>query len=132
MPFDLKRPILVVDDDPMMLDLVKRFLTRLGFGSVDVVGTVDAAETMVRRGSYQLVISDLFLEPGGGLELLRSMRSDERTKAVRFLLMTGSVGASVAAMLVGADGYIMKPFTEAELDKKLESIARRVEHAPTI
>ena len=132
MPFDMKRPILVVDDDPMMLDLVKRFLSRLGFGAIDVVGTIDAAETMVRRGSYQLVISDLFLEPGGGLELLRSMRSDERTKGVRFLLMTGSVGASVAAMLVGADGYIMKPFTETDLKQKLDSIARRVEPAPVI
>ena len=125
MSFDPKAPILVVDDDPMMLNLVSRFLARRGFERIDTAQQIDIAQKMVCRRGYQLVISDLFVEPGGGLALLYTIRSLARLRTTRFLLMTGSVGASFAAMLVGADGFIMKPFTEAQLENKLELIARR-------
>lgn len=123
MTFDPSTPILVVDDQPVMVDLVKRFLTALGYERVDQARSLQDAEALIRANSYQLVISDLYLGAGGGLELLRLIQAGEPQQRAQFLLMTGSVEASVAATLAGADGYILKPFTRDGLRAKLHAIA---------
>ena len=116
--------ILVVDDDPTMGDMVVKMLSRLGFENVDLANTMVQAESLIRNETYQLVISDLYLKPGGGLELLSAIRSHAQNSETSFLLMTGSVGGSVAATLCGANGYILKPFTHEQLKAKLERIGR--------
>jgi DNA-binding response OmpR family regulator len=125
MPVDYKAPILVVDDDATMLDLVVKMLSRLGFQRVDHASTVTRAESMIRSEGYQLVISDLYLKPGGGLELLTAIRSDDKLHNTPFLLMTGSVEASLAASLCGANDFILKPFTPEQLKAKLGKLLGR-------
>jgi two-component system chemotaxis response regulator CheY len=110
---------LVVDDDPVMIDLVSKILSNSGFEKIDRASDGKAAEVMARAGDYGLIVSDLYMEPTGGLDLLRALQADERLRNAPFLLMTGSVGASVAASLSGADGYIMKPFTPEQFREKL-------------
>ena len=125
MTIDYKAPILVVDDDPTMRDLVAVILKRTGFKEVDQSSDGLEALAMARCRDYQIVISDLHMQAGGGLDLLRAMQADKELKGTPFLLMTGSVGAGVAASLCGADGHIMKPFTPDQLRDRITAIFGR-------
>ena len=120
MPVNLTASILVVDDDPKQVEMIRTMLDRFGFENVDYTVDCCEAQELLRDVTYDLVISDLYMEPIGGLELLRMVAQTQRT--TRFLLITGSVSASTVAMLVGANDYLTKPFTPKELEAKLSLI----------
>jgi two-component system chemotaxis response regulator CheY len=123
-PFDFSKSILIVDDHQVMVDLIMRYVRKIGFTDVDY--TVDGmkALSMLRQKRYALVISDLQMEPLGGLQLLRSVRADEELRQVRFLMATGDVEAAnvTAAKKLGVDSYLLKPFTRTQLEAKLHEI----------
>jgi two-component system, chemotaxis family, chemotaxis protein CheY len=127
MHIDYSAPILVVDDQQVMVDLTMRVLTRIGFDAVDHARDGQTALDMLRRRKYQLVISDLFMEPISGLEILRTIRADHGLEHTPFLLMTGDVGpgAVIAAKHARADAYLLKPFTPEQLRTKLDEIFSR-------
>jgi two-component system, chemotaxis family, chemotaxis protein CheY len=120
-------PVLVVDDQPIMVDLTRRILSRLGFEEIDHEPDGEKALVRLRSREYQLVICDMHMTPITGLQLLRSVRQDKSLDGTRFLLMTGSVEPSTvaAARQAGADAYLLKPFTPEQLKGKLESIFSR-------
>ncbi len=124
MAIDYTTPILIVDDQLMMVEVTKRILSRLGFEDIDHEQDGVKGLAQLRAKSYQLVICDMHMQPVTGPQLLRSVRHDDHLKNTRFLLMTGSVEPSivVAAKQAGADAYLLKPFTPEQLKEKLAKV----------
>jgi two-component system, chemotaxis family, chemotaxis protein CheY len=124
---DYSAPVLVIDDQQVMVELTRRVLSRIGFDQIDHARDGATALVMLHRRKYQLVISDLLMTPLNGLEILRTIRADDRLQRTRFLLMTGNVEsrAVVAAKQAGADAYLLKPFTPEQLRAKLNEIFSR-------
>ena len=121
-------PVLVVDDQAVMVEVTRAILSKLGFERVEQASDADTALSMLRgKGSYQLVISDLRMEPVNGLQLLRSIRQDYELRDIRFILMTvsGDATSVVAAKQAGADAYHLKPFTPQHVKGKIQEVLSR-------
>jgi two-component system chemotaxis response regulator CheY len=127
LPFDYHASILVVDDQPQMVHLIERYIRKIGFDNVE--HTTDGAEAlnMVRNKRYWVVISDLNMEPVGGLQLLRAVRSDESLRKTRFIMATGGLNTAnvAAAKWLGVDTYLLKPFSRSQLETKLAELIGR-------
>lgn len=102
--------ILVVDDDPGVLDLLGAFLETRGYGVVSCGSGAQALDNLDRE-SFDLVISDIEMAEMNGYELLR--RTREKYPKIGIILMTGYTEAHPLseALRAGADGYISKPFS---------------------
>ena len=124
MRVDYSVPVLVIDDEQVMIDLTRRVLGTIGFEQVDHALTGENALDLLRRRKYQLVISDLLMKPISGLQILRTIRQDPDLRNTPFLLMTASLESEAvkAAKLAGADTYLLKPFTPRQLRAKLNEI----------
>jgi two-component system chemotaxis response regulator CheY len=124
MALDTTKPVLVVDDQQMMLDMIVAILRRIGFETVDHTQDGRTALEMMDRTAYGLVISDLNMEPMNGLELLRSVRADARLKDTPFIMTTASMATenAIAAKRAGVDNYVLKPFSPAVLREKIEAV----------
>ena len=108
--------VLVADDEPHLLRLVKFRLVREGY---DVITATDgeAALEAARRALPDLCVLDVMMPKLSGFEVLRLMREDERLKDVRVIMLTARAqDADVdAGFSLGADDYITKPFSPHEL-----------------
>ena len=124
MPVDYAAPVLVIDDEQVMIDLTRRVLGSIGFEQVDHALDGENALSLLRQRKYQLVISDLRMKPVSGLQILRTVRQDPDLCKTPFLLMTASLESDAvkAAKLAGADAYLLKPFTPRQLRAKLNEI----------
>lgn len=116
--------MLVVDDYREMVVIVRRMLLEFGFMTIDEANDGSSALTKLRTTQYGLIISDLFMVPTDGLELLRTIRDDPELKAVPFIMLTASSDKEqiIAARSAGVTDYIVKPFTAATLRKKLTGV----------
>jgi two-component system chemotaxis response regulator CheY len=124
MALDTTQPVLVVDDQQMMIDMIVAIVRKIGFESVDHTLDGRTALEMMERTAYGLVISDLNMEPMNGLQLLRSVRANPRLKATPFIMTTGSMATenAIAAKHAGVDNYVLKPFSPAVLREKIEAV----------
>jgi DNA-binding response OmpR family regulator len=121
-----KRPILVVDDDAKIVRLVRTYLERDGFSVVtaaDGPGALDAIE----RHQPALVVLDLMLPGLDGRAVIRAVRRDDEAAATPILIVSarGSTIDRIAGFEDGADDYLPKPFSPAELVLRVKSILRR-------
>jgi DNA-binding response OmpR family regulator len=116
-------PILVVDDDPKIVSLVRTYLERDGF-TVVTAGDGRAALHAFRKHRPNLVVLDLMLPEMDGLALLRILREDSDIP-VLMLSARGSAADRVYGINEGADDYLPKPFSPAELVVRVKSILRR-------
>jgi len=124
MPIDYSAPILIVDDEAVMVSLVRQIVGKIGFEQIDHAGDGDSALSLLRERKYQLVISDLHMQPMNGLQFLREVRKDENLRSIPFLMMTASSSPRppLAAKAGGADGYLLKPFTPQQLRAKVNEV----------
>lgn len=116
---------LVVDDMSVMRRSVANLLRSRGFSPVDEVSSgPDALDQMVTVGGYDLVISDWNMDPMTGLEVLTTLRSDDRFDAVTFILMTAepSPEKQAAAEAAGVSGFLVKPFSASDLYTEIERV----------
>jgi DNA-binding response OmpR family regulator len=125
-----ERPILVVDDDAKIVRLVRTYLERDGFSVVtaaDGPAALDAIETW----RPALVVLDLMLPELDGRAVIRAVRRDDEAAATPILMLSarGSIVDRIAGLEDGADDYLPKPFSPAELVLRVKSILRR--SAPT-
>ena len=121
-------PVLIVDDQRSIRNLVGTLLRRLGFTDIDMAENGPEALIFLHWRAYGLVISDWDMQPVSGLELLRDVRADGRLTATRFLMMSGhdSPQLASAARRAGAAGFIPKPFTAESLARTLSLMTAEV------
>lgn len=120
--------ILVVDDFSTMRRIVKNLLKELGFSKFDEADDGAVAWPMIQSGKYDFIVSDWNMPEMTGIDLLRHVRADANLKDTPFLLITAEAKRSqiLEAAQAGVDGYIVKPFTAATLNEKIEKIFERV------
>jgi two-component system copper resistance phosphate regulon response regulator CusR len=120
--------ILVVEDDARVASLLRRGLTDEGF-VVDVARTCAAAETAVAGSPPDLVLLDLGLPDGDGLDLLGRLRKQQAGLPVMALTARDQIEQRVAGLEAGADDYLVKPFAFPELVARVRALLRRSETA---
>ncbi len=106
--------ILVVDDEPSILNVLSTLLKQEGHEAVPVRGGERAVE-LLRNDRFDLMISDIRMAPIDGMQLLKTARKDHPSMAVIMLTAYGSVETAVEAMKEGAFDYVTKPFKVDEL-----------------
>jgi len=113
--------VLVVDDEPIIRDLLAHILQREGFEVAVAANGVEAMDLMAQQ-KVSLVITDLMMPEMDGMELLVQVK--DKFPGVRVILITGkrSEKAREDAIAAGADGYITKPFKNIEIARKLEGL----------
>jgi DNA-binding NtrC family response regulator len=106
--------ILAVDDSLSTLEVLERNLTAAGY-AVLTARSVHEALPILEQASVDLVVTDLKMPEVGGLELIRHVRANFPETAVIMITGYGSIESAVAAVKEGAEEYLTKPFTDAEL-----------------
>lgn len=121
---DKNMKFLVVDDMSTMRRIVRSILNELGFSNVDEAEDGNDALGKLRSAKYDFVVSDWNMPNLDGLEMLKAIRADERLKALPVLLVTAEAKKEniIEAAKAGASGYVVKPFTAAILEEKLNKI----------
>lgn len=119
---------LVVDDFSTMRRIVRNLLKELGFNNVDEAEDGQAALSRLREAEFDFVISDWNMPVMDGLELLTQIRQDDALEALPVLMVTAEAKKEniVAAAQAGASGYVVKPFTAAVLEEKLNKIFEKL------
>jgi len=122
---DRSRPILVVDDDAKIVRLVRTYLEREGYR---VVEAFDGASALAAIDDHRpvLVILDLMLPEIDGLAVLRTVRDRDSTPII-VLSARGTTADRIAGLGLGADDYLPKPFSPAELVLRVERVLARTE-----
>lgn len=125
---DRNMNILVVDDFSTMRRIVKNLLKELGFSKFDEADDGATAWPMVQSGKYDFIVSDWNMPQMTGIDLLRHVRKTPKLEETPFLLITAEAKRSqiLEAAQAGVDGYIVKPFTAATLNGKIQKIFERV------
>ncbi|HAO31478.1 MAG TPA: response regulator transcription factor [Candidatus Competibacter sp.] len=116
--------VLLVEDDPMIGDSLRKGLRLEGF-TVDWVEDGRAAELALETTDYALVLLDLGLPKKDGLSVLRGWRQREVTVPVLVLTARDAVPERVEGLDSGADDYLVKPFDLSELLARMRALARR-------
>ena len=119
--------ILVVDDEPIVRDVVVRYLQREGFGTLEA-GDGDAARELLERETPALVVLDLMLPGTDGLELCRWLRGRSDVPVI-MLTALGEESDRIVGLELGADDYVTKPFSPRELATRVKAVLRRVPSA---
>jgi DNA-binding response OmpR family regulator len=122
------RPILVVDDDAKIVRLVRMYLERAGHRVVEATDGRSALAAVARE-QPALVVLDLMLPEVDGLEIIRAVRRTDRTPIV-VLSARGTADDRVSGLAAGADDYVPKPFSPAELVLRVQRVLERTAAAP--
>jgi two-component system chemotaxis response regulator CheY len=128
MPDRTSLKFLVVDDFSTMRRIVRNLLKELGFTNVDEAEDGAVALGKLRDGSYEFVVSDWNMPNMDGLTLLQHVRAEPKLRTLPFLMITAEAKKEniIAAAQAGATGYIVKPFTAATLQEKLDKIFEKM------
>ncbi len=116
--------ILVVDDDPKLIGLVRRALTEEGL-AVDIARNGDEGFRMAVATEYDAIVLDVGLPGASGFDVCRRLRKAGRWAPVLMLTARDAVEDRVEGLDAGADDYLPKPFSLAELFARLRALARR-------
>jgi DNA-binding response OmpR family regulator len=121
------KTVLVADDDPEILTLISRRLTKRGY-TVFEASDGDEALAEVRELAADLVVLDVMMPGKNGWEVAKELRSDALTRDIGILVLTaiGQTMNELTSPLYGADAYLDKPFEFADLDRLVaEVLAKR-------
>ncbi len=122
--------MLVVDDEPTIGEVVSRYLRRAGY-ETRVAEDGFAALDAVAEHPPDLVVLDLMLPGIDGLELMRRVRERPGSRSAIILLTAkGEESDRIAGLRLGADDYVVKPFSPAELVARVDAVLRRVDTVP--
>ena len=118
----------MVDDEPTIGEVVSAYLQRAGYETrvaTDGFGALDAVDAH----SPDLIVLDLMLPGLDGLEVMRRVRErPDRKSAIILLTAKGAESDRVIGLRLGADDYVVKPFSPAELVARVDAVLRRVDH----
>src|SRR5450830_396569 len=116
--------VLLVEDDVVLADAISRVLQSQGM-AVDIVGSGDAADLLLQRSQISMLVLDIGLPGIDGFEVVRRLRA--RGNAIPVLLLTArdAVSDRVRGLEIGADDYLVKPFSTPELVARIKALIRR-------
>ena len=127
----MSKRILVVDDEPDILELVRLALAQEGF-TVETAATAGEAFDALENSIPDLMVLDLMLPDMSGTEVCRNLRSNPKTTNIPVLMLTARSEETdrVVGFELGADDYVTKPFSPRELVLRIRAVLRRSEPAP--
>lgn len=127
----MQKSITVIEDDKAILDLILFNLTKEGFETHGFLEGQDGLDYLLKHDSDLLVL-DLMLPDIDGLEICKELTKNDRTKGLPIIMLTakGEELDKVLGFELGADDYIVKPFSPKELIARIKAILRRVRHEP--
>lgn len=122
--------VLIVEDDGDIAALIAHYVEKAGYAAERVADGVQAL-TRARETAPDLVILDLMLPGLNGLEVCKALRADNRTAALPILMLTarGEESERILGLDVGADDYVVKPFSPNELMARVRALLRRTVQA---
>ncbi len=125
-PTDLK--FLIVDDFSTMRRIIRGLLKEMGCHHVDEAEDGAIALNMLRAQKFDFVVSDINMPNMNGFELLKAIKADDGLKHLPVLMVTAEARKEdiVLAAQSGAAGYIVKPFTKATLEEKVQKIVQKL------
>ena len=121
--------VLVVDDEPTIREVVSRYLERAGY-ETRVAGDGPSALQAVAERPPDLIVLDLMLPGIDGLEVMRRVRDGRQRGAVILLTAKGDENDRIVGLRLGADDYVVKPFSPGELVARVDAVLRRVDTVP--
>lgn len=121
--------VLLIEDEPLLGQAVQEHVAADGH-AVDSVGRLDQARSAMRTVDYDLVLLDLHLPDGRGLDLLRQLRRDKHLTPVIILTARDQINDRIAGLNAGADDYLVKPFDLDELSARVAAVSRRYSGNP--
>jgi two-component system chemotaxis response regulator CheY len=125
-PTDLK--FLIVDDFSTMRRIVRGLLKEMGSNTAAAAEDGVAALNMLKAQKFDFVVSDINMPNMNGFDLLKAIKADESLKHIPVLMVTAEARKEdiVLAAQSGAAGYIVKPFTKATLEEKVQKIMQKL------
>ena len=126
MSADMK--FLVVDDFSTMRRIVRGLLKEIGYNNCEEAEDGVEALSMLKGAKFDFVVSDINMPVMNGFELLSAVKADETLKHLPVLMVTAEARKEdiVLAAQSGAAGYIVKPFTKATLEEKVQKIMQKL------
>ena len=121
--------VLVVDDEPIVRDVVVRYLQRDGFETL-VAGDGDTARTLIEQAPPELVVLDVMLPGTDGLALCKWIRTQGDLPVI-MLTARGEEADRIVGLELGADDYVTKPFSPRELAVRVQTVLRRAKPPAT-
>jgi DNA-binding response OmpR family regulator len=115
--------VLVVDDEPVVRDVIVRYLEQAGYRTLQA-GDGDSARALLERETPSLVVLDLMLPGTDGLSLCRWIRSRSELPVIMVTAL-GEEGDRLTGLELGADDYLTKPFSPRELTARVKAVLRR-------
>lgn len=125
--------VLVVEDDPDIADLMRRYLQKGGF-EVDVRGSGRDALVAIAEHAPDLLVLDVMLPQVSGLDICRQVRANDKTAAIPIIMVTARSDEAerIAGLDLGADDYLAKPFSPGELVARVRALLRRSARSTTV
>ena len=125
-PSELK--FLIVDDFSTMRRIIRGLLKEMGCLNADEAEDGAVALNMLKQNKYDFVVSDINMPNVNGFELLKAIKAEDSLKHLPVLMVTAEARKEdiVLAAQMGASGYIVKPFTKATLEEKLQKILQKL------
>ena len=119
---------LIVDDFSTMRRIVRGLLKEIGYVNADEAEDGSVALGMLKAGKYDFIVSDINMPVMNGFELLGAVKGDDALKHLPVLMVTAEARKEdiVRAAQGGAAGYIVKPFTKATLEEKVQKIMQKL------
>ncbi|MCA3239966.1 MAG: chemotaxis response regulator CheY [Rubrivivax sp.] len=123
---DLK--FLIVDDFSTMRRIVRGLLKEMGCNNADEAEDGAVALNMLKNSKFDFVVSDINMPNMNGFDLLKAVKADESLRHIPVLMVTAEARKEdiVMAAQSGAAGYIVKPFTKATLEEKVQKILQKL------
>lgn len=125
--------VLIVEDRPIMLKILRKLLTTSGFRDIDEALNGREALELIDENGYDLILSDWNMDEVSGFELLKAVRANPCTASIPFILITAEAKPDniLAARLAGVDGYLLKPFNADALTEAIRHALAPADYAAT-
>ena len=125
-PTELK--FLIVDDFSTMRRIIRGLLKESGYTNADEAEDGQVALAMLKNNRFDFVVSDINMPNMNGFQLLQAVKADDALKHIPVLMVTAEArkGDIVLVAQSGAAGYIVKPFTKATLEEKVQKIMQKI------
>lgn len=111
----MKKLVLIVDDDPGILEVTKIIVEEKGC-LVTALGTAENLYETVEKSQPQLILLDILLSDGDGIEVCQKLKKNVKTRTIPIILMSADMQIQEKYKAAGADGFLKKPFDITELE----------------